>query len=273
MQLARWNQWLRAIQARYAVRGAKQRSRSLLTQPPVFNTDSNHAAQMLVMDRMHKIILRETARRQALERAMRVTQSELAQARADLDRVKHGARQARHQALHDELTDLPNRRHLLQRLGNLLTQHKACEHGPTVLFIDLDNFKAVNDTHGHGVGDEVLRITAARLSAAVRQGDLVVRMGGDEFACVLRGVSDAAPLHQLCEKLLQVLCSPMKISDLQLLVRPSIGVAICPQHGTQAEALLVSADAAMYAAKRDRRGYAFATADGAGIAHQPDLHP
>lgn len=128
-----------------------------------------------------------------------------------------------------------------------------------MLFIDLDHFKTVNDTHGHGVGDEVLRITAARLNAAVRHGDLVVRLGGDEFACLLRGVADEAPLHQLCAKLLQAVCCPMKIGHLQLLVRPSIGVAICPQHGTQADALLACADAAMYAAKRERCGYAFGT--------------
>ena len=103
----------------------------------------------------------------------------------------------------------------------------------------------------------MLRITAARLSAAVRHGDLVVRLGGDEFVCLLQGVADAAPLRQLCAKLLEAVSRPMKVADLQLLVCPSIGVAMCPQHGTAAKDLMACADAAMYAAKRERRGFAF----------------
>ncbi len=261
-QVQRWKLWLRALPAQWAEGSNTQRGRVWVASP-------SHAKQrpaepsvstcVAAMQQMQQVIAREAAERRALERTVQGTQAALAQALADLDRVRNGERQARHQALHDELTDLPNRRHLLERLDVLLGQRHPLQPGPTVLFIDLDNFKAVNDTHGHGVGDEVLRITAARLSTAVRQGDLVVRLGGDEFACLLLGVSDAAPLHQLCAKLLHAVCCPMKIAQLQLLVRPSIGVAICPQHGTQVDALLACADAAMYAAKRERCGYAFGT--------------
>lgn len=263
-QVQRCKLWLRALQAHWAEGSTAQRGRVWVASPSHHANDRQGEPSVstcvAAMQQMQQVIAREAAERRALERKVQGTQTALAQALADLDRVRSGERQARHQALHDELTDLPNRRHLLQRLDELLAARNPLQPGPAVLFIDLDNFKAVNDTHGHGVGDEVLRITAARLSAAVRQGDLVVRLGGDEFACLLHGVADAAPLHQLCAKLLRAVCFPMKIAHLQLLVRPSIGAAICPTHGTQADALLACADKAMYAAKRGGCGYAFGTA-------------
>lgn len=212
---------------------------------------------LAALQAMHLVLQHETAQRQALERACLDARQALTLAQEDLAWVRKGERQARHQALHDELTALPNRRHLLLQLGQALAQHCPERAGPTVIYIDLDHFKAVNDTHGHGVGDEVLRITAARLSAAVRHGDLVVRLGGDEFACLLQGIGSQAALRQLCTKLLEVVSRPMQIADLQLLVRPSLGVAICPPQGIAAHDLLARADSAMYAAKRARRGFAF----------------
>ncbi|WP_235509376.1 GGDEF domain-containing protein [Acidovorax sp. Root402] len=262
-QVQRWKLWLRSLQVKWAQDPSPQRGRLWMAPPSHANQrpgEPSVSTCVAAMQQMLQVMASEAAERHALERTMEGTQAALTQALADLDRVRNGERLARHQALHDELTNLPNRRHLLLRLEDLLDQRHSLQPGPTVLFIDLDNFKTVNDTHGHGVGDEVLRITAARLNAAVRHGDLVVRLGGDEFACLLRGVADETPLHQLCAKLLQAVCCPMKIGHLQLLVRPSIGVAICPQHGTQADALLACADAAMYAAKRERCGYAFGTA-------------
>ncbi len=260
-QLQRWNHITHAVLAQWV--------RPWATQAPPHVAYPAHALHsrpgagftmpdcVAALEDMHQALQRETAQRQELERAIHGTRKALAQAEADLACVRGGERQARHLAMHDELTSLPNRRHLLQQLGHALAQRGPDHPGPAVIYIDLDHFKAVNDTHGHGVGDEVLRITAARLSAAVRQGDLVVRLGGDEFACLLHGVADAVPLRQLCTKLLDAVSRPMKVADLQLLVRPSIGVAMCPQHGTVAKDLLACADAAMYAAKRERRGFAF----------------
>ena len=212
---------------------------------------------LAALQAMHFALQHETAQRRALERACLDARQALTLAHQDLAWVRKGERQARHQALHDELTALPNRRHLLHQLGQALAQHCPQHAGPTVIYIDLDHFKAVNDTHGHGVGDEVLRITAARLSSAVRHGDLVVRLGGDEFACLLQGIDCLAPLRQLCTKLLEAVSRPMQVGDLQLLVRPSLGVAICPAQGMEAHELLACADTAMYAAKRNRRGFAF----------------
>lgn len=264
LQVQRWKHWLRMLQVRRARGNSAQRGRVWVAPPPHAKTrpgEPSVSACLAAMEQMQQLMVHTAAERQALERRVQGTQAALSQALADLDRLRTGERQARHQALHDELTDLPNRRYLLQRMEDLLDQRHAHQPGPSVMFIDLDNFKAVNDTHGHGVGDEVLRITAARLSAAVRQGDLVVRLGGDEFACLLQSMSDTVALRQLCTKLLEAVSCPMKITHLQLAVRPSIGVAICPQHGTQANALLACADAAMYTAKRDQCGYAFGMSD------------
>lgn len=210
------------------------------------------------LEEMHEALQREAAQRQGLERALHSTRQALAQAQADLACLRGSERQARHQALHDELTALPNRRHLLQQLNQALAQRRSGDLGPTVIYIDLDHFKAVNDAHGHGAGDEVLRITAARLGSAVRQGDMVVRLGGDEFACLLQGITDKELLQRLCAKLRRAVSQPMKIAGLPLRMRASMGVAICPPHGAVAQDLLACADAAMYAAKRDGCGVTFA---------------
>ncbi|KRD25301.1 diguanylate cyclase [Acidovorax sp. Root275] len=258
IQIQHWTQVLGTLRARLLNPSGDTIPNGLAPTPTAKpGPDFNLRECVAALEEMHQALERETAQRQELERTYQGTHLALIQAEADLACVRSGERRARHQALHDELTALPNRRHLLQQLGHALAQRRPGHPGPTVIYIDLDHFKAVNDTHGHGVGDEVLRIAAARLSAAVRHGDLVVRLGGDEFACLLQGIADTGPLRQLCSKLLDAVSRPMKVASLQLRVCPSIGVAICPQHGTAAEDLLACADAAMYAAKRDRRGFAF----------------
>lgn len=213
---------------------------------------------MAALDEMHMTLQRETAQRHELERSFHVVQRALVQAEADLICVRGGERRARHQAMHDELTALPNRRHLLVLLSQALAEHAPGSPGLALMYVDLDHFKMVNDNHGHAVGDQVLRITAARLTGAVRQCDTVVRLGGDEFVCLLQNVVDAAPLRMLCSKLVDALSAPMQIGVLQLLVRPSIGLAVCRAHGDTADSLLTLADQAMYTAKRRGSGFAFA---------------
>lgn len=259
-QIQHWNQVLRTLRARLVNRelsGNPQRDEEIPFSHSKPGPDFSVRECVAALDEMHMALQRETAQRQELERAFHGAQTALLQAETDLDRVRGGERRARHLALHDELTALPNRRHLLEQLGETLAHRGHDSPGLAVLYLDLDAFKAVNDTYGHGIGDKVLRITAARLRGAVRQGDTVVRLGGDEFVCLLHDVADEVPLRQLCNKLLDVVSTPMKIGVLQLLVRPSIGVAICPEHGTTADELLACADAAMYAAKRDGCGFAF----------------
>ncbi|MDE2627701.1 MAG: GGDEF domain-containing protein [Burkholderiales bacterium] len=151
----------------------------------------------------------------------------------------------------------PNGRVLRERLDAALSA--AAPHRPAIalLYLDLDGFRSINDTHGHDAGDELLQIVAARLARAVRADDPVGRMGGDEFACVLADVPGRVQLIHLACKLFDAVSAPLKIGDLRLTVHPSIGIASGPTDGATAEALLRSADAAMVRAKRQKIGYAF----------------
>jgi diguanylate cyclase (GGDEF)-like protein len=125
------------------------------------------------------------------------------------------------------------------------------------MYIDLDGFKPVNDLHGHDIGDQLLRIIAARMSRTVRGEDMVSRLGGDEFACLLADVPDREAVSRLACKLFDAVAAPVKLGALELSVRPSIGIATCPGDGVSGAQLMKHADAAMYHAKRQRCGYAF----------------
>lgn len=195
------------------------------------------------LDQLHTTLTHELDRRRQLESEVRV--------------AKAGERRARRMALHDSLTLLPNRSFFLQWLAHALA-HATPQRRPfAVLYLDLDGFKAINDAHGHRTGDDVLRIVAMRLARAVRAEDVVSRLGGDEFACLLAELPSREQLSQLACKLLDAVSVPVSIGDLELSVRPSIGIATWPADGTSPEALLDSADAAMYHAKREKRGYGF----------------
>jgi len=163
------------------------------------------------------------------------------------------ARQMEHAAWHDPLTELPNRAHFLEMLASRV---KTCQREGgclTVFFVDLDNFKPVNDIYGHQKGDKLLHSFAARLRSGVRDADHVARLGGDEFAVLLEGVSpaDARPIARA---LSERLSKPYAIEHVTLEVSACIGVAGWPADGSTAEALLESADAAMYQAKAAGKG-------------------
>lgn len=202
----------------------------------------------------------------ALERdGQRRLEYELDEARAALERAKRdfedsqaGALHARHLSLHDELTALPNRRLCRERLDEALALAAAHRASAGLLFLDLDGFKGINDRYGHETGDEVLRIVAVRLSRAVRSGDIICRLGGDEFVCLPSGTLGGPQLAHLASKLFDAVSAPLALNGLQLEVRPSIGVAIFPMHADNTEALLKAADAAMYRAKQQHIGFAFA---------------
>ncbi|HEY0119203.1 MAG TPA: GGDEF domain-containing protein [Cellulomonas sp.] len=154
----------------------------------------------------------------------------------------------------DELTGLPNRRALTERLDRLLERVAAGESpGAAVLYMDLDEFKAVNDTHGHLTGDRLLRTVGARLLARVRPGDLVARFGGDEFVLVLEGDPETVG-HATAAAVDRALAEPIAIGAVVTSGRASIGVATAaPGMRTDAEALLQLADAQMYLNKRSRQ--------------------
>ncbi len=157
-------------------------------------------------------------------------------------------------AQYDALTDLPNRRHLSESLDQAIGAAAAQARRAGVMFIDLDHFKKVNDMLGHGVGDQLLVLATKRLQACARPGDLVARLGGDEFALILPDVVDDGDIGTLCTKIIDALAAPFLLQGQQLFVSASIGVARYPEDGANAEALLKSADTAMYAAKNNGRG-------------------
>ena len=184
-------------------------------------------------------------------------QAALAQARAELAGTQAQESRARHLALHDELTQLPNRSFFRERMEHALAQREQQGQSLALLTLDLDGFKLINDAHGHDTGDAVLRIVAARLARAVRATDMVSRLGGDEFACLMANLHSRDQLSRLACKLFDAVSAPLKTGKLTFNVCPSIGIAIGPSDGVTAEALLESADGAMVRAKRQQTVYAF----------------
>jgi len=192
-------------------------------------------------------------RRAKLERLRK----EVAQIRAGLPGTPADEQQARHESLHDSLTSLPNRSYFLQRLTTALARPPVREQSIAILHLDLDAFKVINEAHGEAAGDEVLTIVGARLSNAIRADDTVSRLESDEFACLLEASRNWKQLGSTARKLIAVVSAPLKIDSVQLSVRPSIGIAMCPGDGKTASELLTSADYALYRAKRNRSGFAF----------------
>ncbi|HEX6487526.1 MAG TPA: diguanylate cyclase [Candidatus Dormibacteraeota bacterium] len=163
-----------------------------------------------------------------------------------------------HRAMHDPLTDLPNRLLFHDRLDQALRSARRGGEGLAVMLLDLDGFKEVNDTHGHHVGDLLLIEVAGRLQSSVRLSDTVARLGGDEFAVLLPEVGDEKGVTTASTHVLERLREPLQIGGATCSVGASIGVALYPHHGGDAETLMAGADAAMYAAKRAGHGFALA---------------
>jgi len=161
----------------------------------------------------------------------------------------------RHLARHDALTGLPNRVLLRERLDRALVQSRKTSP-LSVLCIDLDHFKAVNDTLGHPIGDHLLRAVTERLTACVREADTVARLGGDEFVVLLPGVQGRKQTHDLARRLIEAVGAPFEIQGHHITIGASIGVAMAPDDGDHAEALLANADLALYRAKAQGRATA-----------------
>ena len=158
-----------------------------------------------------------------------------------------------HAASHDSLTGLKNRDRLHTQLEHaFVTAHRAASSGPGLVLIDLDHFKDINDTLGHAVGDRLLQQVAERLVHALGDDEFASRLGGDEFAVVVDG--DLAATQTVAQALLASLEAPMRVGEVELLVRASAGVAVAPEHGDDAELLMKNADIALYQAKLDRDG-------------------
>ena len=156
-----------------------------------------------------------------------------------------------HQSLHDALTGLPNRMLLAERLGQATAHRERLHAMVALLFVDLDHFKDVNDTLGHAAGDRLLQDVAERLACCVRDGDTVARLGGDEFVVMLQGLHDARSAALVADKIVATVSGPCHIEGSELHVTPSIGIAIFPDDGGDADSLLRNADTAMYHAKHE----------------------
>jgi diguanylate cyclase (GGDEF)-like protein len=150
----------------------------------------------------------------------------------------------------DSLTGLVNRGLFHDRLHQALARATRTDRSVALLFIDLDNFKAINDGYGHKVGDEVLRAVADALRSAVRQTDTVARLGGDEFTILLEPLEETSHGHVVAKKILEALSAPITRNGHQIRVTASIGIAMYPDHARKADALIHSADANMLLAKR-----------------------
>jgi diguanylate cyclase (GGDEF)-like protein/PAS domain S-box-containing protein len=159
----------------------------------------------------------------------------------------------RHQALHDRLTNLPNRQLLDLQLPCALEQAKAQGHKFALMFLDLDRFKIINDTLGHAVGDQLLQGAAGRLRSCLREGDTVVRWGGDEFIVLLPHLNCVDDALHIAGRILEVLRPPFEIETHQLHISISIGIAVYPEDGDDAETLIKNADTALYRVKEQGR--------------------
>lgn len=212
----------------------------------------------------HALKLLQTALHGERDRVCRVeaelldAMTQLAATRQELHHTRASELDALQQSQFDSLTELPNRRHFHRRLEDALRAGPAQPLTLAVLYVDLDDFKPINDQHGHATGDSLLRIVAQRLHQTMSAGDVVCRLGGDEFACLLPRPLQRAELGALASRLVEAVAAPVMVGRHALHVRPSIGIAVYPADGASTASLLQRADAAMYHAKRRNQGYAFA---------------
>ena len=165
------------------------------------------------------------------------------------ERVR-SAEQFRHLAHHDMLTGLPNRRLLTDRMEQAIALARRSHSRVGLMLLDLDDFKVINDTEGHSVGDQVLVTVALRLRNGVRESDTVARLGGDEFVILLQDPGQTHDISRIASKVIEAVREPLMIGNSHYQLGVSIGIALFPDHGDSTERLMQQADIAMYEAKR-----------------------
>ena len=203
-------------------------------------------------DDLHQVniaLAQEVAERVVIESELVDTKTDLAEVRGDLSKSRAKEEETRKISLQDALTGLPNRVSFEQHLDQGLSQAKRHGWGLAVLFIDIDKFKSINDSYGHGLGDKVLLMMANRLRSFVREEDLVSRWGGDEFVCLLMEVKQEADVTRLAEKMVNQIAAACEFDGIVLSISASIGIAIYPADGETADILFKNADTAMLMAK------------------------
>jgi len=178
----------------------------------------------------------------------------------DVTERKRAESRIEYLATHDELTDLPNRNLIRDRIAQAIPHARRAGTQVAVVFLDLDRFKVVNDAFGHAFGDELLRAVATRLAGVVRAGDTVARQSGDEFLILLSDLRRSSHVYVVVQKLIDALQEPFTVRGRELFVTASVGVSLYPHDGETADALIANADAAMYRAKElGRNTYQFFT--------------
>lgn len=176
----------------------------------------------------------------------------------DITERKRFEERLQYQASHDSLTGLPNRTLFNEQLSTALANASRHRNLMAVMFLDLDRFKSINDTLGHGVGDLLLQEFATLLKSCLRAGDTIARWGGDEFTVLLPTISGADEAANISKRILKALTQPFQLGEHQLNISSSIGIALYPEDGTEAESLLKRADAALYRIKEEgRNNYGF----------------
>ncbi len=170
----------------------------------------------------------------------------------DITEQRQNEARIHHLARHDALTDLPNRSEFLEEMARAEAGLQRGEMA-AVLYIDLDHFKAVNDTLGHAIGDEVIKQAAVRLWGTTRESDLLARLGGDEFALLLRPIDSPDAAARVADRIIKTMGAPMNIKGQQIEIGASVGIAVGPGDGTTSDALVKNADLALYRAKSEGR--------------------
>jgi diguanylate cyclase (GGDEF)-like protein len=192
-----------------------------------------------------------------LETALTQSRMELADIAAALSVAQQDASEAQVRALHDSLTRLPNRELFDDRLAHAIALADRHDWTLAVMFLDLNDFKNINDAYGHTAGDAALKIIAERLLQYGRGEDSVCRNGGDEFLYLLMNPRGKKNIEHIANSVWRTIAQPVAVADAELSIRPSIGIAIYPEHGVNGDQLIRNADAAMYRAKNRSPGVVF----------------
>lgn len=228
------------------------------------NEDVEHEVAKAADD-LHQVnvdLAKEVDERVVIESELSDTKTDLAKVRDDLSQSQAKEEETRRSTFQDALTGLPNRVLFEEHLTQGLIQAKRHGWGLAVLFIDIDNFKSINDSHGHDMGDKVLLTVANRLQSYVREEDTVSRWGGDEFMCLLLEVKQEADVTRLAEKMVNRIAEACEFNGIVLSIRASIGIAICPADGETADILFKNADRAMFEAKGTEKRVVLCRASG-----------
>ncbi|MBF0227189.1 MAG: GGDEF domain-containing protein [Desulfobacterales bacterium] len=175
----------------------------------------------------------------------------------DVSERKKAEEKIAHIAMHDILTDLPNRNLFIDRMQQAISSAKRQKKQMALLYIDLDKFKPINDRLGHKAGDEALLVTARRLEHSVRANDTVARIGGDEFVIIIQDINTEHDVTIVAQKIINIICQPFSINDKECTLGVSIGIGIYPHDGDNLDQLMKNADSAMYHAKKNGGGNNF----------------